>query len=453
MTVLLPRKISRRGALRGIVGGIAATVGLPYLDIFLNNTGTALANGAPIPMRFGTWFWGLGHTVGRAVTADRELKFLAECAPLEPYRKLTNFYSNFNTPLDGRPSAVHYTGWIGCRTGSVPNSRDIGTSSKDILEPTLDVIAADAIGMGARFKSIDMSATGDPSDSYTFRGAGSRNTAEISPLALYARIYGPDFVDPNVAEFKVDPKVMVRRSALSVIADERAAFTKTLGTADKHRLEEYFTSLRQLEGQLDLQMQKPPPAESCAIPKKSDGGPTGVEIPVVFANHKQMTDLAVMALACNQTRIVNMLYSNSQSSLRVPGESFTHHTLTHEEQLDKGLGYQARVAVMNLYSMQAFAQFLEAFSKVREGDGTLLDNMLIFANSDTNNARIHALDGTPVMTVGRAGGRMKTGLHIDGKGDPITRTGLTALQAVGVPIAKWGTLSLETSRPITDVLV
>ena len=52
--------IQRRRALKGLLGGGAVTVGLPLLDCFLNNNGTALANGQPMPLRIGTWFWGLG---------------------------------------------------------------------------------------------------------------------------------------------------------------------------------------------------------------------------------------------------------------------------------------------------------------------------------------------------------------------------------------------------------
>jgi hypothetical protein len=93
------------------------------------------------------------------------------------------------------------------------------------------------------------------------------------------------------------------------------------------------------------------------------------------------------------------------------------------------------------------------FSGIREGEGTLLDNTLIFANSDTNFAKLHALDGVPVMTIGKAGGRIKTGLHIAGNGDPISRIGLTVQQIMGLPVDKWGARSLMTSKPVSEILV
>ena len=138
--------------------------------------------------------------------------------------------------------------------------------------------------------------------------------------------------------------------------------------------------------------------------------------------------------------------------VRRRGEAHTHHTLTHEEPVDSKLGYQAEVAWYNVKSMEALARFIEPFTKVREGAGTLLDNTLIFANSDTNNAKVHSVDGVPVMTIGRAGGRVRTGEHYIGGGDPISRVGLTVLQAMGLQLPSWGTASLRTSKTITGML-
>ncbi len=441
---------NRRSFLRGTLGGIAVAVGLPFLDCFLNDNGTALASGAPIPVRFGSWFWGLGHTPGRGIAMDGtpEINFLEETQPLVPYINDINYFNTFNTPLDGKPSAVHFTGWVAAKTGNVP--RSFG----DTPLPTLDVIIADHIGSETRFRSLDLSATGNPRDSYTFRNSTSRNAADVSPLAFYNRVFGSGFVDPNQADFKPATSVMVRSSVLSAVYEESKDFMRTLGAADRERMDEYFTSIRQLEHQLDLQMQRPEVSEACGIPTPPPEEETlGVEIHIAQENHRLLTEILVMALACNQTRIFNMLYSQALSLLRMRGESFTHHTLTHEEPIDASLGYQRRVAELHVYSMDALATFIQAFKNIREGDGTLLDNTLIFANSDTGDSRVHSVDNIPVITIGTGGGRLKTGLHIAGNGDPISRIGLTVMQAMGIPVERWGTGSMETDRPIAEVFV
>jgi len=443
-------KTNRRSFLRGTVQGGLVAVGLPFLDCFLNESGTALASGAPLPLRFGTWFWGLGHTPGRGISAEGapNIHFLEETQPLVPHQNDINYFSTFNTPLDGKPSAVHFTGWVGAKTGNVP--RTFG----DTPLPTLDVIIADKIANDTRFRSLDLSSTGSPRDSYTFRNATSRNAADVSPLAFYQRVFGAGFVDPNQADFKPAPSVMVRDSVLSAVHEESKDFAKTLGAADKARMDEYFTSIRQLEQQLTLQMQRPDVSKACAIPTPPPEEETlGIEIDVAQTNHKLLTEILVMALACNQTRIFNMLYSQALSLLRRRGESFTHHTLTHEEPIDQSLGYQREVAELHVVSMQALATFIQAFRNVREGDGTLLDNSLIFASSDTGNSRIHSVDNIPVMTIGNAGGRLKTGNHIVGNGDPISRIGLTTMQVMGINIGRWGTGSMETTKTISEILV
>ena len=76
---------------------------------------------------------------------------------------------------------------------------------------------------------------------------------------------------------------------------------------------------------------------------------------------------------------------------------------------------------------------------------------MIIASSETFYARIHQVDGCPIIAAGKAGGRVKTGYHVVGNGDPISRVGLTAMQALGLPIADWGTRSLHTSKAITEV--
>ncbi len=441
-------RLTRRSALKGLLNGAAVTVALPFLDCFLDGNGTALASGAPLPLRFGTWFWGLGFTPGRGVARGEGggIEFGEECAALTPYREQINYFSSFNTPLDGKSAIVHYSGWVGCRTGSVPKH------GADIPAPTLDMLVADFLGTGTRFRSIDLAATGNPRDSYTARSTDSRNAAEVSPLAMYTRLFGPEFTDPNSARFTPDPAVMVRHSVLSAVREQRTALDAVLGAADRARLDEYFTAVRQTEQRLALQLEKPPPAAACRLPKAPAEMKLGTELELAIANHQIMSELLARAVACNQTRVFNMLYSQALSTLHRRGEAFVHHTLTHEEPDDPNLGFQAEVAWYNRRSFDALATFIKAFADLPEGDGTLLDNTLIFANSDTNFAKLHALDGIPVMTIGRAGGRLKTGRFIEGHGDPITRIGLTCQQALGLPIERWGTGSLQTTKPIADLL-
>jgi hypothetical protein len=450
MTMSDTNKLSRRSVLRGAVGGVAVSLGLPFLDTFLNGNGTALASGAPLPLRFGTWFWGLGHTPGRGVRAGESdaYQFIDECLALEPYRQdYINYFSAFNVPLDGNASAVHYTGWVGQRTGSVP----VGFGG--LPAPTLDTIVADAIGGRTRFKSLELTCTGNPAHSYSYRSAGNHNAAEVSPLNFYVRLFGPEFAARGNVESGPDPRMLLRQSVLSAVQDDRNRLNRVVGSADRIRLDQYFTSVRELEQQLEVSLSSPPDLAACRMPDQPDEAAPGQDENTVAATHDAFAKILALALACDQTRVFNMMYAQAASEVREKGTTFTHHILSHEEPPDDHLGYQVKTAWFNELSFMAFGRMLDEFASVPEGDGTLLDIVLILATTDTSDAKTHSCIGVPAMTVGRAGGRIKTGMYIDGKASPISRVGLTAMQVMDVPIAEWGTRSLRTSSPVSDILV
>jgi hypothetical protein len=269
---------------------------------------------------------------------------------------------------------------------------------------------------------------------------------------LYQRIFGEGFQDPNAATFVPDPQTMVRKSVLSAVKDDRQRVMRMVGAADRERLDQYFTSIRQLEQKLELQLEPPAPVKNFTMPTAPPDVPLNSDVEAVMTTHKLMAQLLAQALLCNQTKIFNVLLSDTTSNLRRKGSTTTHHTLTHEEAVNPRLGYQEQVGWFAGQSMLAWKDFLDAVAAIPEGDGTLLDNCLILAHSDCSIAKAHAVEGIPTMIAGRAGGRIRTGFHLAGRADPITRIGLTVQQAVGLQVEKWGTRSMETSRTITELL-
>jgi len=439
---------SRRNVLQGMLGGGVVTLGLPFLDAFLNNNGTALAaTGKALPTVFGTWFWGLGLSPGRwePTTVGKYADLGPETKVLLPFKDKLNFYSGTKVFLDGRPLITHYTGNFSVLTGTTPREQRVTI-------PTLDAIIADHIGAKTRFRSLEMTSTGNPVHSYSTRAGTVINPAEASPKALYARVFGPEFVDPNAANFTPDPMVLARQSMLSVVKDQRDDLMKVLGASDKQRLDEYFTSLRQIENQLQIESEKPAPMEACTPARSVEDAPLGTDIEMVDANHKLFGQILAHTLACGQTRVFNMTYADATSSLRHKGSQMVHHAYTHEEATDPVLGYQKTVVSFQLTIMNGLANMVKTLDSMREGDGTLLDRTLMLASTDTGLAKVHSLENFPLITAGKAGGRLKTGLHIRTAGDPATRVGLTLQQAMGLPINSWGTDSMATNKSITEVL-
>lgn len=442
--------IHRRGVLRGFLGGAAVTVGLPFLDCFLDGNGQALANGAALPVRFGTWTWGCGMTASRWVPEKVGAGYAVapEMKALDHIKSKVNVFSGFSVKTDGRENKAHVTGQAAIRTGTVPS----GTSIYD--NPTLDLLIGDVVGSDTRFRSLEMAATGNTSHCYSARSTSVVSAAIPTPMALYTRVFGPEFQDPNAAEFTPDPKIMVRASVLSAVKEQRDDFSKGLGAADRARMDQYYTSIRQLEQQLALQLEKPVPLKSCTkVSMPEQEMPPGTEITATSHNHKLMSLVLAHALACNQTKVFNMVFSDWTSSLRRKGSAETHHGITHDEALDAKLNYQVEVSWFAEQCMNNFALFLETLNGIPEGDGTLLDNTLVFAHSDVQFARAHTLDGIPMMTGGSAGGRLRTGIHVAGNGEVAARVGLTMQQIMKVPIDRWGTGSMATSKPISELVV
>ena len=440
----------RRRVLRGMVGGGAVSVALPLLNCFLDGNGAAMAAGQPIPVRFGTWFWGLGMNKGLFVpkTTGAGYALPTELAALKDVQKHVNLFTNFNVIRDGNPNLCHYTGWVALRTGSAPTARG------DMPAETIDVTVARKIGGASRFRSLEANATGDIRDSHSYQGTDAVNSPDVSPLEFYRRIYGPDFQDPNAATFKPNPRLLAQKSVLSGVMDQSRELNSSLGAEDRARLDQYFTGLREVERQLDHQLEKPLPVAACKAPAPpKEDPPNGLDSTLVSKRHRLMTDLMVMAVACNQTRVFNMLYANSFAGTIKAGYERAHHATTHEEILDETLGYQPMVSWFTQRAMEEWAYFVSAFAAVPEGDGTLLDNMLIYCNSDQEFAKIHSLEGIPMFTAGKAGGRVRTGLHIDGAGGPGTRLGYTALRVMGVDVADWGSQSNQVSKEIGEILV
>jgi hypothetical protein len=189
------------------------------------------------------------------------------------------------------------------------------------------------------------------------------------------------------------------------------------------------------------------------VPKGKPGASQpSSEIETVVTNHQLMVDMLVMALACDQARSFNLNFNQGASSLTRKGSTITHHQLTHEEVLDNRLGYQPEATYFVNRIMEAWAYFVKKMDEVKEGDRTLLDNSIVFAHSETEFAKFHTIDNIPMMTAGSGGGKIKTGVHINGGGTPVSRVGLTLQQVMGVSVDRWGTGSMETSKPIKELL-
>ena len=205
-----------------------------------------------------------------------------------------------------------------------------------------------------RFKVLDIDASMSRQPvSYSTRTGATFATPETTPLALYTRLFGAGFQDPNSDNWKPDPSIMLRQSVLSAVTDQRQALMAGAGKADQIKLDQYFTSVREMENQLAIQLQKPEKCEACVVPTAPKEMPRSASVDVVRANTKAMARLLAMGLACNQTRVFNFVHTAGTSETYIAGQSKIYHQITHDEPTDAKLGYQPETSKLAGLVMQA----------------------------------------------------------------------------------------------------
>ncbi|MDO9478295.1 MAG: DUF1552 domain-containing protein [Pseudohongiella sp.] len=450
----MAKNFNRRSLLKGILGGATVSMGLPLLNLFLNDNGNAYADGSSIPTRFGTYFWGLGLTdtpaggtrwVPQKTGLDYEIT--PELQAIAALKHKVSVFSGFRAIPDTRPNLVHWSGHASILSGVAP----AGSGRFDA--PTLDTRVADAIGGSTRFKVLDIDASISRRPiSYSTRTGSTFASPDQTTVALYRRLFGDGFQDPNSDHWAPDPAIMLRQSVLSAVTEQRQSLLRSVGHDDQIKLEQYFTSLREMENQLAVQLQRPEPREACVLPDTPAEMARAASVDVVNSNTRVMARLLAMGLACDQSRVFNFIHTGGTSETYVAGQSKIYHQITHDEPTHAQLGYQPESSKLAGLVMEGFGAFLEELDAVKEGSGTLLDNCLVFAFSDTGYAKIHSLENIPMMLAGGAGGRHKAGQHIHAPGESVTRVSLTAMQLAGAPVGEFGTGSMRTARAVSDVI-
>ena len=399
--VIKKNRLSRRALLRGVLGGAAVSIGLPLFEAFLNDTGTALAGGAPLPKRFGIFYWGNGVLPDRWIPAQTGASFELSklLAPLAPVKSAISVVSGMKVYTGN--TSPHLSGPVGMFSGApfLP-----GDSSTFQL-PSIDQVVAEAIGDATRFRSLEIGVE-HSSECFSYNGPHSTNPQETSPIAFFQRVFGGDFTLPGETP-KIDPKLALRQSVLDAVADDVNRLQLQLGAVDKARLDQHLTGIRKLEGQLKKFQENPPMLAACSLPMMPKGDYPDVDgRPPLAEISRAMADILALALACDQTRVFSDWFSTPVDNLLYPNATSGHHQLTHDEP-----DPQPQVEAILLYIMTELAYFLGALQAVKEGDGTLLDNCAVLCTTDVSLGRSHSIEEYPIVIAGGGGGSLVQGVH------------------------------------------
>jgi hypothetical protein len=421
--------LSRRRVLRGLLHGSVVTVGLPPLLSIRHAFGETCDDG--FPQRFVLFYWGnggrpdlwtpTGEGVGDAWSLSEEL------APLAAMKDKISVVTGTEVRV---PNVIpHWSGAMGFLTGHAPTGTD---ASWDVQGPTFDQRLANAIGGDTIYRSLELGVL--TNTSISLAGPGARYPAEQDPYAFFDRIFGSSFREPG-SDVEPDPRLAWRRSVLDGVMDGIHKLESQVGAEDRERLQNHFDGIRDLEQRLARLQEDPPELAECRRPDAPELDYPDIDgRPQLAARAEIMSDLATMALACDQTRVLTYNVSSPLTNILFPDATEGHHTLTHNEG-----GIQPECHAITIAVMEQLSYLLQSLDAVPEGEGSLLDHSLVLASSDVSEGKTHALDEYPIVLAGGACGAFKTGVHYRSYSrESSSKVLLSVLRGFGVPSESYG---------------
>ena len=221
------------------------------------------------------------------------------------------------------------------------------------------------------------------------------------------------------------------RSVMDLVIADTTKLQSTLGHTDKRKLDEYLSSIREIERQLDK-----------AEKDKTEINP-GMEkpygIPADFAEHfKLMTDMITVAFQADMTRVVTFIVTREGTSraYRELGIPDGHHPLTHHRNDPPTM---EKVAQINTYHTEQFAKWITRLKAIKEGDATMLDNSMIVYGAGLSDGNRHTHEDLPTLIAGRGGKSLKTGQRVVHRREtPLANLFLTMMDRMGVRVENFG---------------
>jgi hypothetical protein len=400
----------------------------------LGSTGRAWADGAPLPKRFGLYLWGNGTLPGNEGDPDlwtplgegagSDWMLSEELQPLAPVKERITVVTGMEVRVPNR--IPHFSGAGGFLSGAHPLGEE---GNNTFAGPSLDQVVAQAIGGETLFRSIEFGAY--PGGGLSYNGPNSQNPPEASPLALFERLFGGGFVAPG-EDFVPNPRWALRQSVLDVVKAQMDRLSARVGASDRARLDQHLSGIRDIETRLARLQEGPADFAACVRPDEPGPEPDPADL---LLRNDLLCRLVAMALACDQVRVFSNQFTHPLHNFVFPGAPSGHHQLTHDEPAP----YPSTHAGV-LTHMEGLRGQIEALLAVPEGDGTLLDNMVLLATSEVSFGRTHAIDRWPLVLAGGCQGTLKEGLHVHAATPQNASTVvLSVLRALDMLVESWGT--------------
>ena len=436
--IVTKKAISRRTILRGV----GATVALPLLDAMIPALTAQVKTAAKPIRRLGVVYHPNGviydKWLPKGVGADFELS--PTLAGLQPFKDkltvVTGLFMDLAEAL-GDGGGDHSRACGGYLSGVHCKKSDTVVESG----VSMDQIAARAFERETQLSSLqlqmdDNSIVGSCDVGYSCAYSSTISwltptlplMTENNPRVVFERLFGAsDSTDPKVRAARLRQD----RSILDAVTDRVRQLQRELGASDNRKVNDYLTSLRDVERRIQLT------EEQSAKEVPDVARPAG--IPDSFDEHAHLLyDLQLLAYQSDITRVITFMYGRERSPRPYPqiGVPEPHHPVTHHqndpEKMEKCVKIQQ-------YHLKLFTDYLEKLRNTPDGDGTLLDNVMILYGAAISNSDRHSHGPLPTLVVGGGSGTLKGGRHlVYPEHTPLTNLQLTMLNLLGIPTEKLG---------------
>jgi hypothetical protein len=448
--------IPRRTMLRGLLaGGVSVAVPLPRLGGMLNESGTAYADGAAMPLRFGVWFFGNGiipdRWVPRQVGSGDEWQLSEQLAPLTAVKSHLSVLSGFSIKIPN--NSPHASAPCAALTGAQ-------VQGNSVKLPSIDQLISPAISQGVAYPNgyhVGISNTSGATAlglSISYRGSNAANPPNFSPAQAFKDFLGfTNQGGPGMPK-PVDPELLNRSSVLDAVAEDAQALRARLGMDDQMRLDHHLEGIHQLQGQIAKQAM-PVATGPIPDPDKLYAG-RGNDGAITRARHQAFADLLVFAMASDITRVFSVMFTSpachgNYADCGLAPSSF-HEDYGHRTSKDgvsaatKGFNTGVKFAMSNL------ADLLSRMKSTPDGAGNLLDNSAVYSTSCVSESQTHSGLDFPLLVAGKAGGKLKSDQHVRLLDENVSKVPFSLLTAFGANAASFGDSEGKVTSGVAELL-
>ncbi len=430
---------------RTVLRGLGATLALPLLDGMVPAFAAQRKTAANPTVRLGVIYVPMGAVMSNWTPATEGEGF-AVTPILEPLARFRDRMLVL-TGLDNEP-AVARLGEPAGGHGRIGGAFLTGVHAKPTEGAdfeagiSIDQIAAGHLGQHTQLASLELGleSTGLAGacdvgyscayvNTICWRSSTTPLPMESNPRAVFERLFGDSDSTDRATRLA---RIGQDRSVLDSLRETVADLQRSLGRRDRAKLTEYLDAVRDVERR--IQRAEAQSARELPVVERPVGS-----IAASFEEHaKVMLDLQVLAYQCDLTRVMTFMIGKELSSRTYPeiGVPDQHHPLSHHQNDPQKL---AKLTKINAFHTALFAYYLEKLQSTPDGDGSLLDHVMIIYGSGMSNSNQHIPHKLPVLLVGGGAGQIRGGRHLRfPDGTPLTNLYLTVLNKVGVPVERVG---------------